>query len=166
LDLEYNLPDTFGSTRQVTDASQAVQAAFTFDGFGNVVTQSGSASNPYRFAGIWGYRTHGDAGLLLVGARYYDPEVGRFITADTWLGDVMEPQSLNRFVYAENDPINRVDPTGHLVNPWVIFWIVIGLLLLAAFLYWAYDYFFRGTTVTPPVGQRPHGPVLGPPLEQ
>jgi RHS repeat-associated protein len=136
---EYNLPDTFGSTRQVTDASQAVQAAFTFDAFGNAVSQSGSASNPYSFAGIWGYRTHGDAGLLLVGARYYDPEVGRFITADTWLGAKMDPQSLNRFVYAQNDPINHVDPTGH--------WLAAILSAILAFLEWAWPFIVIGVVV-------------------
>jgi hypothetical protein len=48
-----------------------------------------------------------------VGARYYDPLVGRFVQADTWLGEVGNPQSLNRYVYVENDPVNSVDPSGH-----------------------------------------------------
>jgi uncharacterized protein RhaS with RHS repeats len=47
-----------------------------------------------------------------VGARYYDALVGRFISADTYLGDIGNPQSLNRYVYVENDPVNHVDPTG------------------------------------------------------
>jgi hypothetical protein len=48
-----------------------------------------------------------------VGARYYDALVGRFISADTYLGDIGNPQSLNRYAYVENDPVNHVDPTGH-----------------------------------------------------
>jgi uncharacterized protein RhaS with RHS repeats len=48
-----------------------------------------------------------------VGARYYDPLVGRFISADTYLGDIGNPQSLNRYAYCEGDPVNHVDPTGH-----------------------------------------------------
>lgn len=154
---EYNMPDTFGSTRQVTDASQAIQAAYTFDGFGNVVSQIGSASNPYRFGHIWGYRTHGDAGLLLVGARYYDPEVGRFITADTWLGDVMDPQSLHRYVYVQGDPINLVDPTGQ-------WWAIAVVLIVIALGVWYLWYTHQNTTVGPP----PVGPTArhlpGPPL--
>jgi hypothetical protein len=38
--------------------------------------------------------------------------VGRFVTADPLLGDIMRPQSLNRYVYVENNPVNAVDPSG------------------------------------------------------
>ncbi|MGQ9881856.1 MAG: RHS repeat-associated core domain-containing protein [Armatimonadota bacterium] len=64
---------------------QAVTSTFTTEAFGNTVSQWGSSSNPYRFAGLWGYRDDGDAGLLHVGARYYDPQVGRFISRDAVL---------------------------------------------------------------------------------
>jgi RHS repeat-associated protein len=51
--------------------------------FGNVATRSGSSSNPYQFDGSSGYRNDGDGALTYVGARYYDAQVGRFITRDT-----------------------------------------------------------------------------------
>jgi len=105
--------DGLGSARQLTDAVQALAATYLFEGFGILISQTGSASNPYRFAGSFNYRDDGDAGLLLVGARYYDPQVGRFITADTWLGIAFDAQTLNRFVYVLNSPINLVDPSGH-----------------------------------------------------
>jgi len=59
----------------------------TTEAFGNTVAQWGSSGNPYRFAGAWGYRDDGDAGLLQVGARYYDPQVGRFISRDAVLSE-------------------------------------------------------------------------------
>jgi RHS repeat-associated protein len=58
-------------------------------------------------------RNDGDAGLLHVGARYYDPAVGRWTSADKWLGNLYRPLSLNRYLYCEDDPVNYVDPSGH-----------------------------------------------------
>jgi hypothetical protein len=46
-------------------------------------------------------------------ARYYDPELGRFIQADTIVPNAGNPQSLNRYSYCYNNPLNHIDPTGH-----------------------------------------------------
>ena len=93
----------------------------TTEAFGNAVAQWGSSGNPYRFAGAWGYRDDGDAGLFYVGARYYEPAVGRWTSADKWLGDIYRPLSLNRYFYCENDPVNHVDPSGNIPQ-WVKDW--------------------------------------------
>lgn len=132
----YYLVDGLGSARQLTDASQTVVAGYTFEGFGNVVAQTGSATNPYKFAATAAYRDDGDATLLHVGLRYHDPEVGRFITADPILGDITRPQSLNRYVYVENNAVNLVDPLGlgpHLLGPILLLLIA---LAVAAVLLW------------------------------
>jgi hypothetical protein len=50
-----------------------------------------------------------------MGARYYDAALGRFISADTIIASLANPQSLNRYAYAYNNPINNTDPTGHWV---------------------------------------------------
>ena len=50
------------------------------------------------------------SGLYYYGARYYDPELGRFIQPDTYL------DTLNRYAYCYNNPVNYTDPTGHF--PW------------------------------------------------
>ena len=52
-------------------------------------------------------------GLYYYGARYYDPELGRFISADTIVQSPYNPQTLNRYSYCSNNPINYVDPSGH-----------------------------------------------------
>jgi hypothetical protein len=53
-------------------------------------------------------------------ARWYSPTVGRFLTEDTVLGDLGNTQSLNRYSYVMNNPINMVDPSGHVPIPsWV-----------------------------------------------
>jgi hypothetical protein len=51
--------------------------------------------------------------LYFYGARYYDHELGRFITADTFIQATTDPQALNRYSYCRNNPINYIDPTGH-----------------------------------------------------
>ena len=82
------------------------------------------------FVGGQGYQSDADSGLLHVGARYYDPDAGRFTTADTYLGEVTDPQSLNRYNYCEGDPVNCLDPSGHRGNrfkKWLGVWqIAIG----------------------------------------
>ncbi len=59
---------------------------------------------PYRFAG--GYQD--PTGLYHYGARYYDPRIGRFTSPDP------SGQEKNPYLYAEGDPVNRIDPSGTL----------------------------------------------------
>lgn len=51
--------------------------------------------------------------LELNGARYYNPAIARFITPDIFIQNPFDPQSLNRYTYARNNPVFYVDPTGH-----------------------------------------------------
>ena len=98
--------DGIGSARTFTNASGAVTAAATYDGFGNTVATSGSTSSPYQFGATSGYRNDGDAGIMQVGARYYDPATGSFLTRDTDLSQLA-------YVYCGDDPVNEIDPSGH-----------------------------------------------------
>ncbi len=52
-------------------------------------------------------------GLMYYRARYYDPAIGRFISADTIVPNPTNPQDLNRYTYVRNNPINYTDPAGH-----------------------------------------------------
>ncbi len=54
-----------------------------------------------------------ETGLYYYGARYYDPEIGRFISADTIIPDPINPQAFNRYSYCINNPLKYIDPTGH-----------------------------------------------------
>jgi RHS repeat-associated protein len=54
-----------------------------------------------------------ESGLYYYNARYYDPELGRFIQPDTEIPDLSNPQSYNRYSYVMNDPLRYNDPTGH-----------------------------------------------------
>ena len=67
---------------------------------------------------IWdkftGYRLDPETGLEYAHARYYNPSLGRFMSPDPLGGDRTNPQSLNRYAYVVNNPINYVDPSGLL----------------------------------------------------
>jgi RHS repeat-associated protein len=109
------LSDGVGTTRATVNGVQAITSTLTTEAFGNVVAQWGSSANPYRFAGAWGYRDDGDAGLLHVGARYYDPQVGRFVSRDAVLSE-------HPYLYCEHEPVNAVDPQGFFkvrVKPYI-----------------------------------------------
>ncbi len=109
---EYPLFDGHGSERTVTNSSQTVTGSVNFEAFGQVAGSTGSSSNPYMYVGDWGYRNDGDAGLMHVGARYYDAQVGRFITRDTVLSE-------HPYLYCEHEPVGFVDPSGHSWAPLV-----------------------------------------------
>ena len=105
-DGEYPLCDGLGSARAETSSSQAVTFTVNTDAFGNQIASSGSTGSSYQFAATSGYRNDGDAGLLKVGCRYYDPQLGAFTSRDTYLDQMP-------YLYCEHDPINAVDPSGH-----------------------------------------------------
>jgi RHS repeat-associated protein len=66
-------------------------------------------ANPFAYNGK---ELDGVSGLYDYGARWYDPQLGRFIQADSFLGNPGQPQSLNRYVYTYNNPLRYVDPNG------------------------------------------------------
>ena len=119
--------DRLGSVRWVTDGSGNLVARYVYEGFGKVVGQEGSETVPYRFCGLWGYRDDQDAGLLHVGARYYEVETGRWVQKDPVTEDMKSPQTLNQFSYCENNPTNFIDPYGkHEVPPLSDALVIIG----------------------------------------
>ena len=68
--------------------------------------------NPLRYRG---YIYDRDTGLYYLQSRYYDPEIGRFINADSYAStDATGLLSTNMFAYCENDPVNKSDPTGEI----------------------------------------------------
>ena len=70
----------------------------------------GSTPTGYRFTG---QREDATIGLYFYNARYYDPALGRFISADTVVPEPGEPQSLNRYSYVVGNPLRYNDPSDH-----------------------------------------------------
>ncbi|MCS7001096.1 MAG: RHS repeat-associated core domain-containing protein, partial [Candidatus Kapabacteria bacterium] len=105
---QYHLPDALGSVRQLANAGGAVTLARSYEPYGTVLTSAGTGTTNYNFTGEWRDVT----GLIHLRARYYGPQWGRFLTADSWDGDYERPLTLNKWNYTNGNPINYTDPSG------------------------------------------------------
>lgn len=108
---EYAHTDALGSVVAVTDESGAVRARYAFDAWGQR-----SASDVIGEASRYGFTGHEEleaVGLVHMGGRVYDPEIGRFVAPDPFVQDPGDSQSLNRYSYVANNPLSATDPTGY-----------------------------------------------------
>jgi len=87
---------------------QASQAAATRRGY-----ELGYDGNAVERTVFTGYLWDKETNLFFAKARFYDPEVGRFISQDSYLGQVDDPPSLHRYFYANDNPTRYIDLTGH-----------------------------------------------------
>ncbi|MBO8157601.1 MAG: RHS repeat-associated core domain-containing protein [Bacillaceae bacterium] len=69
---------------------------------------------PYNHNGYTGQRYDAKSSFIDMNARWYDPSVGRFLTPDTYRGELTNPLTQNRYAYVLNNPVNMWDPTGHV----------------------------------------------------
>ncbi len=105
--VDYFLGDALGSVRQLADRNGNITLAMDYDPYG----AGRSEQTHYGFAG-----EYTDAsGLVYLRARYYAPQMGRFLTRDMWEGDANTPASLNRFNYAHSNPVMNTDPSGQCI---------------------------------------------------
>jgi RHS repeat-associated protein len=96
--------DGLGSVTNLTDSSGLVTQSYTYDAFGNILKQSGAATDPYKFQ----TKENSSIGLVYFGTRWYNPIIGRWLTPDP-AGMIDGP---NLYVYLNNNPVNLVDPWG------------------------------------------------------
>ncbi len=96
------------SVSLLVDKNQRVLERYAYSSFG-FRDQSSSFGNPYAYAGE---EYDEETGLIYLRNRYYDPEIGRFISPDSVLGVLGDPQTLNPYVYVRNNPVNLIDPSG------------------------------------------------------
>jgi RHS repeat-associated protein len=100
--------DKLGSTTEVTNANGAAVELYEYDPWGKSRSALG-ITNDLRFGKG---RQDADTRLVRLGVRDLDPEIGRFISPDHLVADPHRPIDLNPYVYARDDPLNTVDPTG------------------------------------------------------
>jgi RHS repeat-associated protein len=103
--------DGLGSVRALTDGSGAVKNTNSYSAFGGNEGATGKAANTHLFAG----EQLDPTGLYYNRARYYNPNIGRFIGRDSFEGYSNNLVSQNRYAYAHNNPILNVDPSGNQV---------------------------------------------------
>jgi RHS repeat-associated protein len=100
------------------------------DPYGTTINQQEQSglNNPWKFAA--GY-LDSSTGLYKFGVRYYDPTLGRWTQQDPVGGSLGDLNSANRYVYAGDDPVNAVDPSGKFCIPNVVGAIALAFVVLA-----------------------------------
>ena len=101
----YYLCDALGSTRFLAGPSASLSEPWTYDAFGRLSAGASGSTSHYAFASE---RVDPESDLIFLRARYYDPDIGRFITKDP-LG---YSAGFNAYLYCGNNPVNAVDPLG------------------------------------------------------
>lgn len=101
--------DGLGNAIAVTDSSGNLVNSYAYGAYGNVISQTETITDPFRYVGRYGVMDENN-GLLFMRARYYDKETGRFINKDP----IRLLGGLNLYAYVKNDPINTIDPKGKL----------------------------------------------------
>ena len=102
--------DHLGSSTVITDNNADIKQEVFYYPFGEIKTNTGSDIASHKFTG---QEFDGETGLYYYNARYYDPKLARFVSADTIVPDPRNPQALNRYSYVINNPIKYIDPSGH-----------------------------------------------------
>jgi RHS repeat-associated protein len=120
--------DGLGSIAALTNPSGTTVRSYTYDSFGQIVAETGTVTNPYTYTAR---EFDPETGLLYLRNRHYDPTIGRFVLEDKLnFGSVMgtplkrinkgiilhgllrTPGFQHRYLYANGNPIGRVDPLG------------------------------------------------------
>lgn len=103
----YVIHDDLGTVHRVVDEAGDAVADYVYDPWGAVLSAEGPlAFQPRRFQGAYYLAS---AGLYYFRARFYDPEVGQFISEDA---AVVLDTTVNRYRFADNNPVANMDPLG------------------------------------------------------
>ena len=102
--------DNIGSTTLITDKTGKTVETFAYGTYGELLTDV-VHNIRFLYNGSYGVVTDSN-GLYYMRARYYNPDIKRFINQDIKVGDISNGQGLNRYAYCEGNPVSMVDPFG------------------------------------------------------
>ncbi|WP_373231853.1 DUF6531 domain-containing protein [Cohnella sp.] len=112
----YYMADGLGSALGVMTEDGRMSARYHYDEFGIPLPAKKFDPNwpgPDNLFGYTGLGYDYTSGLTYARARYYQPELGRFISEDTYKGQIDNPLTLNLYTYVANNPLMYIDPSGH-----------------------------------------------------
>jgi RHS repeat-associated protein len=105
----YYLLDHLGSVIALSNEKGEIIAEYEYDAWGNIIKEVEYIENPFRYRGSeWDK----ESGLYYFKTRYYDPCIGRYISKNPSSDSLMNPQSLNKYSYAYNNPLSYKIPFG------------------------------------------------------
>ena len=108
--------DALGSVTSLAavgnDGAAAAAGRNEYGAWGELLGSAGASANAF---GYTGQRLDAETGLMPLGdgERYYSPQLGRFTQQDSWGGELAATPTLNRYAYANSNPLRFVDPSGH-----------------------------------------------------
>ena len=103
--------DARGSTIALTNEDGNITDTLRYDTYGKLISHIGESFIIFGYNGRDGVVTDKN-GLIYMRARYYSPEMKRFVNADIVAGEISNAVTLNRFAYANGNPVSFVDPFG------------------------------------------------------
>ena len=103
--------DFRGSTVAITDSCGNITDTFKYDTYGRLESRTGDSFVIFGYNGRDGVVTDRN-GLLYMRARYYSPDMHRFVNADIIPGEISNAVTLNRYAYANGNPVSNIDPFG------------------------------------------------------
>ena len=103
-----------GDIINITDSTGAKVVTYTYNAWGKIISMTGNmelaVNNPFRYRG---YYYDEESGLYYLNSRYYDPQTGRFINADSYLSTGRGTVAQNMYAYADNSPVMNTDSCGN-----------------------------------------------------
>ncbi|MHC1731936.1 MAG: DNRLRE domain-containing protein [Bacteroidales bacterium] len=114
----YYIKNGQGDVLGLIDSNGIQVVSYTYDSWGKLISTNGNLAstlgikNPYRYRG---YRYDTETQLYYLQSRYYNPEWGRFISADSIAGNTGELLTANMFAYCRNNFVNNSDPNGEFI---------------------------------------------------
>jgi RHS repeat-associated protein len=130
-----------GDIVAIVDQDGNAVVKYDYDSYGNIIQKridSGFENvykaNSYTYRG---YRYDIETGLYYLQSRYYNPEIGRFISSDGLLGQQGDILSTNMYAYCSNNPVINIDPTGYWVLSLIGITVYLGINYLSV--WWVFD---------------------------
>ena len=108
------LYDGQGNVRGLLDEKGNLTDTYAYNAYGELTEKTGETENHYLYTGEY---YDGVSGLYYLRARYMNPEMGSFTSMDTWQGDLYEPVTLHKYLYANANPVKYKDPSGMFSLP-------------------------------------------------
>ncbi|WP_245703556.1 RHS repeat-associated core domain-containing protein [Paenibacillus nuruki] len=103
--------DRRGSTLALTDAKGQLTDTYSYGTYGESLGHEGTTEQPFQYNGRDGVMTDPN-GLYQMRARYYNPEIKRFVNRDVLSGSIDDGLTMNRYAYVNGNPISYIDPFG------------------------------------------------------
>jgi RHS repeat-associated protein len=123
--LSWVMTDQISSTTVTASATGDLNSEIRYTAFGTIRYENGITPTDYRYTG---QLQQAVIGLDYYNARWYDPQLGRFVQPDSAIATTTDPASYDRYAYVNNNPINKNDPTGYC--PWCV--MIVGGALVGA----------------------------------